>query len=135
MRSRDRLFAGACLGLTLLVPGLLLAATPFAEPRAQLGVIVGWALALLVMVPSYVLLTRAVGSEDPQRVIRGFMLGTVVRMFLTGGVAVLFVLLTEQTPIKSFLLSFFLGYALLTVIELMLTLGKSNGKPEPGTPA
>jgi hypothetical protein len=126
MRSRDRLFAGACFGLTLLVPGLLLAAAPFAEPRAQFGTLVGWTLALLVMIPSYMLLTRAAGNDDPQGFIRGFMLGTLVRLMLTGGVAVLFVLLVEQPPIKSFLLSFFLGYALLTTLELALTLRKNS---------
>lgn len=126
MRSRDRTFVGACLALTLVVPGLLLAAAPFGEARAQLGTIVGWSLALLVMVPSYMLLTRTASQDDPNKFIRGFMLGTLMRLVVTGLVAVLFVLLVEHPPVKNFLLAFFLGYMMLTTLELTLTLRKSE---------
>jgi len=126
MRSRDRLFAGACFGLTVLVPGLLLAAGPFAEARTQFGTILGWTVALAVMIPSYALLSRAAASDDPQRFIRGFMMGTLLRLVITGVAAILFVLLVEQAPIKSFLLSFFLGYVLLTTLELTLTLRNNH---------
>jgi hypothetical protein len=135
MRRRDRLFAGACLGLTLLVPGLLLALTPIAEPRASLGTLVGWMVALGVMIPSYAMLSRASASGDAQAVIRGFMLGTLVRLMFTGAAAVLFVKLVENPPVKSFLLAFFLGYALLTTLELSLTLGKSHDKSHERTSA
>jgi len=64
------------------VPGILLL-LPMGAARARFGTLSGWGLALLIMVPSYALLSRAMRSEDPHKFIRSFMLGMILRMFAT----------------------------------------------------
>jgi hypothetical protein len=121
MSRRDGRFAAWVLGLTVVVPGALLALSPIDEPRAAFGVLVGWGLALAVMLPSYLLLARAVSAENPHRFVRNFMLGMLLRMFATVIAVAAFHLTVEDAPLRSFLLSFFLGYGALTACELSLT--------------
>ena len=99
MTARDRRFSAGALLLSVLVPGLLVLIAPFGEPRATFGTLTGWGAALLIMVPSYVLLARAMDAGNAHRFLRNFMLGTLLRLVLT----------------------FFLGYMLLTALELLLT--------------
>jgi hypothetical protein len=125
MTARDGRFAAGALLLTLLVPGLLLATSPFGEERATLGTLAGWGAALAIMVPSYVLLTRTVHA-DPHRFLRGFMLGTLLRLILTVVAVLVFVTQVEHAPVRAFVLSFFLGYMLLTGLELTLALRRGR---------
>ena len=83
MTRRDRLFVLAVVGLTALVPVPLAVFRPLAEGRAALGTLAGWGLALLMMVPSYALLTRAMTEQNPHRFVTTFMTGTMLRLFLT----------------------------------------------------
>jgi hypothetical protein len=122
MTRRDGFFAAWVLGLTLAIPGLLLALSPLDEARASFGVLTGWGVALAVMLPSYLLLARAVSAENPHRFVRNFMLGMLLRMFATLIAVAAFALLVEDAPLRSFLLSFFLGYGTLTAVELVLTM-------------
>ena len=133
MTRRDALFAIWVGGLTLAVPGALLALAPIAEARATFGVLVGWGLALAVMLPGYVLLARAVASENPHHFVRNFMLGLLLRMFATVLGVAGFALTVEHAPLRSFLLSFFLGYGALTCVELVLTV-RGTGQRATGEP-
>jgi hypothetical protein len=126
MTARDARFAAGTLLLTLLVPGALLLAAPFAEERATLGTLAGWGAALLIMVPSYALLVRSVDAADPHRFLRAFMLGTLLRLVLTVGAVLVFATQVERAPLRAFVLSFFLGYMLLTALELMVTLRRDR---------
>jgi len=51
--------------------------------------------------------------------------GTGLRFVVSILVIVMFATLVDDAPIKSFLLSFFLGYVLLTALELGTALGRS----------
>ncbi len=126
-QGRDLRFAAGALALTLIVPGLLLAVVPFGEERSAFGTLAGWGVALVVMIPSYLLLVRSLGSVDPHRFLRAFMVGTTLRMLLTLIAVILFATQIEQAPVKSFVLSFFLGYMLLTGLELFVTLRTRAG--------
>jgi len=121
MSRRDRLFVLAVLGLTGLVAVPLAAFRPVAEERALLGTLVGWGLALLIMVPSYALLNRALAEENPHRFVSAFMVGSILRIFLTLIGVVVFWFAAQPAPIKSFLLAFLGGYVLLSAVELVLT--------------
>ncbi|MHC5212489.1 MAG: hypothetical protein ACYTG2_17390 [Planctomycetota bacterium] len=127
MTRRDGLFALWVSGLTLAVPGTLLALSPIDEARATFGVLLGWGLALVIMLPSYLLLARAVSAENPHRFVRNFMLGMLLRMFATVIAVAAFYVTVEDAPLRSFLLSFFLGYGSLTAVELTLTMRGTNG--------
>jgi len=126
MTRRDGLFAVWVSGLTLVIPGALLALSPIDEARASFGVLVGWGLALAIMLPSYLLLARAVSAENPHRFVRNFMLGMLLRMFATVIAVAAFYIMVEDAPLRSFLLSFFLGYGTLTAVELVLTMRGTN---------
>jgi F0F1-type ATP synthase assembly protein I len=136
MNSRDLRFASGTLALTLVVPALLLVLAPFGETRERLGVLSGWGVALLIMVPSYLLLVRSVDSTDSHRFLRAFMLGTLLRLVLTVVAVLVFVTQVERAPVRAFVLAFFLGYMLLTGLELVLTVrGNARGNPHGGVNA
>jgi hypothetical protein len=122
MTRRDRHFALGTVALSVVLPGLLLALRPFDEARAELGLLCGWGVALAIMVPSYVLLSRTLGSADSRTFLGGFLGGSLGRLVLTAVAVVLFVKLVPEAPAGSFLVAYFLGYFSLTVLELMLTL-------------
>lgn len=127
MASPERSFVAAALVTTLAVPGLLLALRPFAEDRSELGVTVGWGLALAAVVPSFFVMARAFASENNLRFQRAFMVSTMGR-FVLGIVGVgLFATLVDQPPLWTFVLTFFLGYVVLSALELVLLLKKSPG--------
>lgn len=128
--TRDRTFGLGALALTVVVPGLLLATQPFAETRANFGVLTGWGLALLVIVPSYFLLARALKTENSQRFLMVFLGGSAGRFVVVIASVLLFALTVAEPPLKSFLLSFFLGYMLLTGLECALTLGAQSHASE-----
>ena len=67
MSRRDRLFVLAVVGLTVLVALPVALLRPLAEERAALGTAVGWGLAILIMVPNYMLLSRALAESNPHR--------------------------------------------------------------------
>ena len=128
MSRADRLFAAGCLLLTVAVPGSLLAAQPFAEPRATLGVLCGWGAALLMMVPSYLLVSRTLARPGSRGFLQGVMGGMLLRLVLTVAAVLAFGLLVADAPLKSFVLAFFAGYVLLTALELRLLLrGAARG--------
>ena len=120
MTRRDRIFAAGAAALTLLVPGLLSALAPFAESRATLGTWTGWSVALLMMVPSWVLLSRGMGRTNPHALLRSVMGGALLRLSLTATAVFLFATRVSDPPLRSFLLAFFLGYILLSALELTL---------------
>ncbi len=126
MRRSDRVFGAGAAALTLAVPGALLALGLFAEERAAMGTLAGWGLALLIMVPSYALLSRGVTSTSPSGFVRGFMLGSILRLVATVGAVTGFALAVDRPPLRSFLLAYFLGYMLLTGLELLLTVPRST---------
>lgn len=116
---RFKQFLGGTLLATALVPGLLILAQPLAEPRQVLGFACGWGLALAALVPSTLLMLR-VKSEDGQRFYNVFMGATAFRFALVLGAVAGFWFLVDQPPMISFLMSFFLGYVILTALELVL---------------
>ena len=125
MARPERSFAlGAALA-TALVPGALLMLGLFDEARASLGILVGWGLALLVIVPSFWLMARVMHSEDRLAFHRAFMGGTMGRFGLSIVGIVLFATQVTDAPLLSFLLSFFAGYALLSMLEVTLLLKKT----------
>jgi len=128
--SRDRLFGLVTLALTIVVPGLLLLGRPFAEPRAAFGVLTGWGLGLLVIVPSYFLLAWALRTDNSQRFLMAFLGGSAGRFVVVIASVGVFALTVDDAPLKSFLLSFFLGYMLLTGLEFALALGASSRASE-----
>ena len=131
MTRRDGLFAAGVLALSALVPGPLVALGAFAEERSTLGVLSGWGLAVLMMVPSYLLLGRAVAEDNPHRFVRACMAGMLLRLALTGAGILVFALCVRPTPFKSFLVVFLLGYALLQALELTLTLRGARRRAAP----
>lgn len=135
---RDLAFAGGVLVLSALVLGWLLLAPPFAEAQPELGALWGWGLAALAIVPSYVLLSRAVADENPHRFHRAFMLGTMLRFGVCMVGTVVFWFAVPDAPIKIFLLAFGLGWLLLTGLELGLVLKPQRATelaPHGATPA
>lgn len=120
MSRRDRLFVLAVVGLTALVPVPLAVLQPLAEARSPLGTLAGWGLALLIMVPSYALLVRAVAEQNPHRFVTAFMTGAILRLFLTIGGLVGFWLAVKPAPMRSFVLTLLGGYVLLSAVELVL---------------
>ena len=126
MTVRDRNFVlGVLLLSAVAVPGLL-AARPFDETRATLGLLAGWGGALLIVLPSYVWLARALSRSEPQAFLRGFMGNATLRLFAALAVMTVFTLTVKDAPTASFLSSFMLGYLLLTGLELRLLLASSR---------
>jgi hypothetical protein len=122
MSRRDRLFSVGTILTTAVVLSLLLLMRPVNEERFVFGVLSGWSLALLTIVPSYLLLASALNADKPNRFFAFWAAGTLGRMVIILLAAGLFATLVDRAPIKSFLLSFFLGYVFLTGLELVLTL-------------
>jgi|GEM_PF-1927245 len=131
MTARDRNFALGVLLLTGLAVPALLAARPFDEARAELGLVAGWAGALLIVVPSYVWLGRALARPEPHAFLRGFMANTTLRLFAALAVIVGFTLLVHEAPTGSFLASFMIGYLALTALELRLLLAATRREASP----
>ena len=129
MTRRDRLFVLAVVGLTALVPVPLAVFRPLAEERAALGTLAGWGLALLMMVPSYALLTRAMAEQNPHRFVTTFMTGTMLRLFLTIAGVVGFWLVVKPAPMRSFVASLLGGYVLLSAVELLLVRPSRGSSP------
>ena len=129
MTRRDRLFVLAVVGLTALVPLPLAVLRPVAEERAALGTVAGWGLALLIMVPSYVLLIRAMAEQNGHRFVTAFMTGAILRLFLTLGGVLGFWLAVKPTPMRSFVLSLLGGYVLLSAVELLLVRPARDANP------
>jgi hypothetical protein len=131
MNGTDRSFALGTLLLTAVVPGSLLALEPFAEARASFGVLSGWAAALLVLLPGYVFMRRAMAGQDARAFVRAFMIGTSLRLALTVAATLAFALLVPEPPLKSFVLTFFAGYALLMALELRLAVRPQRKEASP----
>lgn len=125
MDRPDRVFVLGVIATSLAVPTSLWALSPFAEPRAALGVVAGWGLALLAIVPSFFLMSRVMGTDDSLRFQQAFMGGTMGRFVLSILGVVAFGLAVEQPPMWTFVLTFFLGYALLSALEVALLLKKT----------
>ncbi len=121
MSRADRTSVLGVLLLTAVVPAGLALLQPFAEPHAALGFAAGWALALLVMLPGWFLLVRAMALRGGHEFVRAFMTAALLRLVLTLGGTAAFALSVPEAPILSFLLAFFLGYASLTALELRST--------------
>jgi hypothetical protein len=122
MTSRDRRFFLGTLGLTVLIPGVLCLTRPLAEEQQVMGYLVGWGVALLIMVPSYLLLMRGLRSGEFNSVLKSVLGGMLGRMVMMVAAIVIFVKLVPEPPVVSFLITFALGYAGLTVVELMSAL-------------
>ncbi len=130
MTRPDRMFALGTALATLVVPTLIAVATPFDEARSTFGVAVGWAAMLLVMVPSYVIVSRtfapavkADGRPDNNGFLAGFVGGALGRMVLTVAAVWVFWAVVADAPIKTYVLTFFLGYVVLMTLEIVLTVG------------
>lgn len=123
MSARDRAFVLRTAIASVIAPGLLLLARPFDETRAVMGILAGWGAALLVMVPSYWLLARAMAS-DGKDFLGAFLGGSLGRLVATAVIVLLFVRLVPDAPQWSFVASYFLGYMVLTVIEMSLTVAR-----------
>jgi hypothetical protein len=128
MTGRDRIFGLGVLTLSAVAVPALLALRPFDEARATLGLVGGWAAALLVVVPSYVWLARVLTRNEPHAFVRGFMASTTLRLFIALALLVGFALLVQDAPVGSFVTSFMLGYVALTALELWLLLRPARGK-------
>lgn len=122
----DRAFALGVLLLTAIVPTSLLALKPFGEGQVLLGVGAGWGAALLVMIPGYLLIRRALAGSDARAFMKAMMGGTLLRLALTLGSTLAFALLVPEAPIKTFVLTFFAGYGLLMALELRLTVRRKR---------
>src|SRR5262245_13309115 len=129
MTRRDRLFVLAVVGLTALVPLPLAVLRPLSEERTVLGILAGWGLALLIMVPSYALLVRAMAESSPHRFVTAFMTGAILRLFLTLGGVLGFWLAFKPAPMRSFVLSLLGGYVLLSAVELLLVRQTRGARP------
>jgi len=129
MSRRDRLFVLAVVGLTALVPVPLAVLRPLAEERAALGTLVGWGLALLIMVPSYVLLTRAMAESNPHRFVSAVMTGAILRLFLTLVGVLGFWMSVKPAPMRSFVLALLGGYVLLSAVELLIVCQARGASP------
>jgi hypothetical protein len=125
MTPRSRQFAIGTLVSSLLVPGILVATAPFGEARSELGIAWGWGLALLVIVPSYIAMTRVISSGDDRRIHARFMYSMMGRFAAAMLGVTLFATQVEKPPLYVFVLAFFLGFAVLTALELTLLLSKS----------
>ena len=117
-RAGRRFTLGVLLA-TLLIPGAMILGRPFDEIDATLGVLLGWGLAFVLIVPSYVLLSRAALDDDHQRFIRVFMVSVMVRFAASIVGVVAYWMFIDRTP-WTFVLTFFLGYATLSTIEVLL---------------
>jgi len=118
MNRADRRFALGTLLLTAVVPTTLAALRPFGEPRSALGIAAGWGAALLMMVPSYLLVSRALARPGSTGFLQGVMGGMLLRLLVTVAATLGFGLLVSEPPLKAFVLAYFLGYGLLTFVEL-----------------
>lgn len=125
MSRADRASVLGVLLLSAVVPGTLALLAPFAEERATLGIVAGWGLALLVMVPGWLLVARAMVASGGHAFVRAFLGASLLRLLLTVTGVVTFALAVPQAPLFSFLLAFFVGYASLTVLELRHTLPRA----------
>ena len=123
MRRNDRLFTLGTVVLTLVVPGLLVLTRPLDESDQAAGFLSGWGAALLIMVPSYLLLMRGLRSGDFNRVLRAQLGGTLGRLVAMVACIVLFSRLMPEPPMLSFLIAFGLGWFALTTLELYAALG------------
>jgi hypothetical protein len=103
----------------------LIALAPFGEVRHELGVGLGWGLALALIVPSYLFMAPVIAKSDFRLLQNRFML-TMLGRFTAAmlGVA-LFATQIDQPPVFAFVLAFFLGFAILTTLELKALLGQS----------
>jgi len=119
MSLAERQFLGCAVIATTLVLGLLMFAQPLDEARQLLGFASGWGLALAALVPSALLMLR-VKNDASQRFYNVFMGATAFRFALVLGAVAGFWFLVDQPPMISFLMSFFLGYVILTALELVL---------------
>lgn len=126
--SADLRFGLGVLAATLAIPGALLATAPIAEARAPLGYLVGWGLALALVVPSYVVLSRVSRDPEDPRFNRALLGGTLGRFLLALVGMTLFATLVDDAPVKAFLLAFFLGWMLLTGLELGAVLRRRPAK-------
>jgi hypothetical protein len=129
MSRVDRSSVLGVLVLTAVVPAGLAALRPFAEPRAALGFAAGWGLALLVMLPGWVLIARAMATAGSHAFVRAFLAAALLRLLFTMAGATAFALALPEPPLLSFLLAFFLGYGSLTLLELRHTLPRTRREP------
>lgn len=128
----DRLFALALVIATVLFPLPLALFQPFGEDSELLGIISAWVVMLLVMVPSYLLMTRTVHFENKTAFMGAFLGGSLGRMFLTVIAIIGFWFIVEDRPVKSFITTYFLGYFSLCFTEVALAMACL---PKSGTPS
>lgn len=118
MSAPERRFLIGTLIATILVPGALALGQPLAEENQLFGYLCGWGLALLVIVPSTFLMLR-VKEADTNRFFGVFLGATAGRFLVVILAIVAFYLFVEPRPLYAFLISFFLGYFILTALELI----------------
>lgn len=127
MTRLDRLFAAITLAVTILIPGSLMALSPFNVPQETFGMIAGWTIALAIMVPSYVVLTRAARHRSHLMFVASFVGGSLGRFMATLAAILTFHFAVPNAPMKPFLLTFFLGYFSLGTLKVFFTVGLLPG--------
>lgn len=128
----DRLFALTVVIATLVFPLPLALFAPFGEHKQLVGIGSAWVIMLLIMVPSYLLMTRTVHFENKTAFMGAFLGGSIGRMFLTVIAIIGFWFIVEDRPIKSFITTYFLGYFTLCFTEVVLAMACL---PKSGTPS
>lgn len=125
MTSRNRSFAVGTVLSTLAIPSLLISLSPFDAVRNVMGVACGWGLALAVIVPSFVVMSRLMESGDDRRIQARFMYAMMGRFAASVVGVALFAVLVDEPPLYDFVLAFFLGFAVLSALDLTFLLSKS----------
>lgn len=131
MTRRDGLFLLIAGFLTATVAPLLSAVRLFGEEQYTQGIWMGWGAALLIMIPSWFLLSRALVQTRPNAFLAGFLGGALGRLALTVCAVFAVWAFFPSPPLKAFVLAYFLGYFILTAVELCLTTTKRFQPAEP----
>jgi len=125
MTSRNRSFAVGTVLATLIIPTALIFLSPFESARNVFGVSWGWGLALAVIVPSFMAMSRLIESDDDRRIQARFMYTMMARFAASVVGVALFAVLVKEPPLYDFVLAFFLGFAVLSALDLTFLLSKS----------
>ena len=80
---------------------------------------------MAVIVPSFMAMSKVMSSGDDRRIQARFMYTMMARFAASVVGVALFAVLVNEPPLYDFVLSFFLGFAVLTALDLTFLLSKS----------